>query len=175
MAETTRVKGLAELQKVLDTLPAKLEKSIMRGALRAGVRTIVPIAKSNIHNVSGELARTLDRKEAIGTKTRGGRVTARLRAGSGLGAKGTEPANLPIWLEFGTAAHRIVAGAGKRLFFGIFAKSVRHPGARPRPFMRPALDAGAAGAVIAAANYIKDRLSKKNGIDTSYIRIEGDD
>lgn len=170
-----RVKGLAELQKALDTLPAKIQKNVLRGALRAGVKTIIPLAKANIHNVSGELARTLDARGAIGTKTKGGTVIARLRAGTGLGRKGTEPANLPLWLEFGTAAHRIVASKAKTLFFGIFAKATQHPGARPKPFMRPAIDAGAAGAVVAAANYMKERLSKKEGLDTSYIKIEGDE
>lgn len=183
MADDVRVTGLAELNKFLDQLPAKLARSVVRGALRAGIKDeILPAAKANIHNVSGELARSLDEKKAISTGTKNGRVYARLRAGVGLGVKGKEPANLPIWLEYGTAAHVIASRKGNSLFlgYGIFAKVAQHPGVAPygdkttggpHAFMRPALDARAQAAVIAAAEYMKRRLSQKNGLDTSDIEI----
>jgi HK97 gp10 family phage protein len=161
----THVKGLAELQKVLDQVPVKVEKNIMRGALRAGVNVIKPVAQSNIHSVSGELARGL----RVGTRSRGGTVTASLKARGkhGFVAK---------WVEFGTAAHSIKARLRKGMAFaGAVFRSVDHPGARPRPFMRPAMDSQAQGAVIAAAEYMKARLAKKEGLDTSHIMIEGDE
>lgn len=160
----THVKGLAELQKFLDTLPAKVEKNIMRGALRAGMKVVQPVAKENVRKVSGLLAAGLK----IGTRSRGGRVTAMLRATGkhGFVAK---------WIEYGTKAHNIAAKLGRDLSFGgIFRGVVAHPGAKPKPFMRPALDGQAQGAVIAAAEYVKNRLATKQGLDTSYVMIEGD-
>jgi len=158
------VKGLVDLQKFLDTLPVKIEKNIMRGALRAGMNTVTPIAKSNIHSVSNLLAEGLK----VSTRARGGRVTASLKA--------TGPhAFVAKWVEFGTKAHNIAAKKGWLSFGGIFAKSVQHPGARPHPFMRPALDAQAGAAVVAAAEYMKARLATKQGLDTSGVTIDGDE
>lgn len=173
MADDIRVKGLSDLNKLLDALPEKLARNVVRGAFRAAIKQeVLPAAKANIRNVSGELARSLDERKAISTGTKNGRVYAKLRAGVGLGQKGREPANLPIWLEFGTAAHVIAARKGGSLFlgYGIF-KAVKHPGARPHPFMRPALDARAQAAVVAAAEYMKRRLATKHGLDTADIDI----
>lgn len=162
MSDLTHVKGLAELQKFLDELPVKMEKNIMRGALRAGMKPVQAEAKSTVGVVSGELRDGLK----ISTNAKGGVVTARLRA-TGIHAF------VARWVEFGTAAHLIKA---KLLAFkGRFAKSVDHPGAKPKPFMRPALDNKAQDAVIAAGNYIKNRLATKQGLDTSDIEIGADE
>ena len=159
------VTGLADLQKFLDQLPAKIEKNIMRGALRAGMNTVKPVAKANVHSVSGLLAAGLK----VSTRARGGRVTASLKA--------TGPhAYVAKWVEFGTRAHNISAKLGGWLsFMNIFRKEIAHPGTSPRPFMRPALDGQAQNAVIAAAEYMKKRLATKEGLDTSHITIEGDE
>ena len=42
-----KVTGLAELQKVLDTLPEKIERNILRGALNAGAKPLLNVAKQN--------------------------------------------------------------------------------------------------------------------------------
>lgn len=164
MSDLVNVKGLAELQKFLDQLTPKIEANIMRGALRAGMNTVKPLAQARIHSVSGELARGLK----VGTRRRGSVVTANLKA--------TGPHRFVAHLvEFGTKPHNISARVESWLSFGgIFAKSVAHPGARPKPFMRPALDGQAQAAVVAAGEYIKKRLTKA-GLDTSEIRIEGDE
>lgn len=165
MSEDLHVKGLSELQKFLDELPVKVEKNIMRGALRAGMNTVKPVAQQNIHSVSGLLAAGLK----ISTNSRGGTVTASLKAKGPHGF-------IAKWIEFGTRAHNIAAKTGGWLSFGgVFAKSVAHPGARPKPFMRPALDQQAQTAVIASAEYMKTRLADKHGLDTSAILIEGDE
>lgn len=165
MADDIRVKGLSDLQKFLDNLPVALERNVMRGALRAGMGVIKPVAQSNVRKVSGLLADGLK----IGTRVRGRTVTARLRA---TGKHGF----VAGWVEHGTAAHKIFAKIGGSLFLGgIFSKSVNHPGAKPKPFMRPALDAQAQNAVIATGQYIKQRLATKNGLDTTYVLVEGDE
>ena len=165
MTTEIHVKGLAELQKFLDTLPVKIERNIMRGALRAGMKTIQPVARANVHSVSGLLAAGLK----VGTRSRGGRVTAYLKVSG-------PHAYLARWVEFGTKAHNIAAKKGGWLSFGgIFAKSVAHPGAKPHPFLRPALDGQAATAVNAAAVYMRDRLATKHGLETAGVMLEGDE
>lgn len=156
------VKGLAELQKFLDQLPAKMEANVMRGALRAGMKEVLPAAKQNIHSVSGKLARGLE----ISTSTRRGVAKASIKA------KGKHD-YIAKWVEFGTAAHTIAARAGGSLFIkGLFAKLAHHPGAKPKPFMRPALDQQANAAISATAEYIKKRLAKKHGLAASGVDVE---
>ena len=42
-----KVKGLADLNKFLQQLPAKVEQSVLRGALRAGANVVMAEAKAN--------------------------------------------------------------------------------------------------------------------------------
>jgi HK97 gp10 family phage protein len=164
MAEI-HVTGLAELQKFLDELPPKLERNVMRGALRAGMNVVKPVAQANARKASGLYAAGLK----VGTRARGGRVTASLKATGPHGWLGK-------WIEFGTKPHNIAARKkGWLAFMNIFAREVAHPGARPFPHMRPALDGQAQNAVIAAAEYMKKRMATKWGLDTSHIMIEGDE
>ena len=106
---------------------------------------------------------------------------------------------LANWVEFGTSAHyikvqdsekpinaRLSKKRGKivrasmttvnrnvlQIGANFVGPTVFHPGAKPKPYMRPALDARAQDAVIAAGEYIKKRLATKNGLDTSDITIE---
>ena len=159
------VTGLKELNDFLQTLPTRIEKNVLRGSLRAGMKVVQPVAKSNARKASGLYAAGLK----IGTRARGGKVTAYLKATG-------RHAYLGRWIEFGTRAHNIAAKTkGWLSFMGVFAKEVAHPGARPFPHMRPALDSQAQNAVVAAAEYMKARLSTRHGIDTSGVTIEGDE
>lgn len=159
------VKGLADLQKFMDTLAPKVEANVMRGALRAGMKPILAAAKSGAAVSSGVLRDGLK----ITTKKRYGKVTASVVS---LGKHGY----LARWLEFGTRPHTITAKKGGALLIAgsTFITSVEHPGSRPHPFLRPALDSRAQEAVVAAGNYIKKRLATKHGLDTAGITIEGD-
>ncbi len=160
------ITGLRELQEFMDQLTPKMERNVMRGGLRAGMKVIQPVAQGMIHRVSGLLADGLK----IGTRSSGSQVWSYMRA--------TGPhAFLAKWLEFGTRPHKINAAPGRWLSLrgGRFAKTVDHPGASPHPFARPALDAMATPAVVAAAEYIKKRLATKHGLDTSEVLIEGDE
>jgi len=156
------VKGLDELQRFLDKLPAKLEQNVMRGALRAGANVIKPVAAANIHSVSGETARSLK----VRSGARGGRVTASVY---------TRHFVAPF-LEWGTKPHTIKATNRKALAIGgAYFESVEHPGARPHPFLRPAMDTQAQAAVLAAGEYVKQRLATKEGIDTAGITLEAEE
>ena len=156
------VKGLAELQKFLDTLPAKMEQNILRSALRAGANIVRDEARQNAPDKTGILKAGLK----VSTSSRRGVVTAKVKATG-------KHAYIAPWIEYGTAAHKITGKKGGLLSFGgIFAKSVQHPGITAKPFMRPALDSQSQAAVVAVGNHIKNRLAKKNGLDTSDIEIE---
>lgn len=188
MADTTiHVHGLADLQKFLDTLPAKIERNILRGALRAGVKPIKDAAVANcpVGMPSGEGRRlyglhegSLQDSVRVGTRHKGSKVMATVKAG-GRTAKGGDVFYAHI-IEFtGAVAHQIPALSllGKvflNIGGGVY-RSAKHPGMRPKPFLRPAMDAQAQNAVVAAAEYMKERLSTKHGLDTAHITIEGDE
>lgn len=159
MADTVHVKGLADLQRLLDTLPAKIERNVLRGALRAGANVLMPIAAANIRSRSGETARSLK----VRSDARGGRVTGSVYT----------KYFVARFLEYGTKAHLIHAANRQALSFGggIY-EFVRHPGARPRPFLRPALDTHGQSAVVAVGEYMKRRLLLKEGLDTADILLE---
>jgi len=129
--------------------------------LRATVVDL-PVAKSNIHSVSGELAKGLK----LSTNSKGGKVTASIKA------KG-EHGYVARWVEYGTKPHLITAkpGGGLKLPDGTVLSSVWHKGAKPHPFLRPSLDRQASAAVVAAAEYMKARLATKHGLDTADIEI----
>lgn len=182
MAEI-HVTGLADLQKFLDTLPAKIERNVLRGALRAGAKVIeaqakarAPVGQPSSENkrLYGGYAGALRDSIRVTTRIKGGRVTASIKAG-GKNSKTKADVYYAHMVEFGTSAHNIAAHIGGWLsFMNIFVKSVNHPGAKPHPFMRPALDSQASNAVVAAADYMKQRLQSQHGIDTSSVVIEGD-
>ncbi len=160
MSDVAFVTGLAALQTALDTLPVKIEKNILRGAMRAGAkvqlaeaRRAVPVETSGPH--PGALRASL----RITTSARNGVVKASVKAGG-------KKAFWAAFVEFGTAAHLIKPkNGGSLLLGGNNVESVRHPGAKKHPFMRPALDNTFRPAVDAAADYIRRRLTKE-GIET---------
>ena len=184
MSDERHVTGLADLQKFMRTLPEKMEKNVMRGALRAGMNVVKPIARANAAKASGLMANGL----RVGTKSKGTQVWSYLRAAGPHGF-------LARWFEFtGARAHFITGRGGDRrltstanrlsrnfdapgwLTIGnTFTRIVSHPGFKARPFMRPALDSQATPAVVAAAEYMKKRLATKHGLDTAGITIEGDE
>lgn len=156
-----RVKGLSELQKFLDQLPAKLEANVMRSALRAGAKVIQAEAKANVPVQSGELRKSIK----VGTRLRKGKATASIRT----------KLFYARFVEFGTRAHAISGDGGPLAFAGIYVRTVNHPGAKPHPFMRPALDSQAQNAVVATAEHIKKRLKTKHSLDTADIEITTED
>lgn len=161
MAEDLHVRGLTELNKFLQELPVKLEKNILRSALRQGAKVTQAQAIANVPVKSGDLRKSIK----IGTRARGGTVTASVRT----------KLFYAKFVEYGTAAHLVNGKLGGSLFFGgIFAKQVMHPGSRAKAFLRPALDSTANAAVVAVGEQIKKRLTKE-GLDTADILIEGDE
>lgn len=162
MSDLANIKGLAQLKTFLDQLPAKLQKNVLRGALRAGAAVMLPVARQNIHSVSGRLAKSLK----TGSRVQGDKVIGRLYT--------RDP--VAHLVEYGTKAHTITAKNRKGLSVGgLFFQSVEHPGAQPKPFMRNAADMTYQAAAAAVAAYMKDRIETKGGLDTSSVMLEGDE
>lgn len=165
------VLGGAALDALLGTLPVNIEKNIMRGALRAGAKVFLTIVKQNIPVDQGALRQSA----RITTRARKGEVTASVKVGD----KNVYYANM---VEFGTRAHLISVQdsekginrrTGKVLSMRTINKNVmkigntfvgptvQHPGARPKPFMRPAAEAGFQAAVEAVQAHVRKRLTKE--------------
>lgn len=160
MSDAT-VTGLKELQAFLDQLPAKMEANIMRSAMRQGANVVLEEAKRNVP-VKSELLRN---GLKVSTGLRSGVVTAKVKA------KGKHGPVAHL-VEYGTAAHFIKPKTAKSLFFaGLMRDGVDHPGAKPKPFMRPALDSQAQAALQAVGEAIKKRLTKQ-GLDASGVDLE---
>lgn len=146
---------------MLDSLPQKLEANIMRSALRQGAKVLAEEAKRNVPVMDGDLRDSI----RVSTRSRRGVVSATVKAG-----------NKKAWywrfVEFGTAAHNIAGKKGGFLSFGgLFRKSVAHPGAQAKPFMRPALDSKANDAIQAVGEQIRKRLTKQ-GLDAKDMALE---
>lgn len=149
MADDQAIIGGRELDAFLQQLPAKVERNIMRAALRAGANEFKAAAKSGVPVDDGDLRRSI----RVTTRAKNGTVYASLKAGGRMAPHWH-------WVEFGTAAHKIRARADHSLSFGgVTVREVDHPGARPHPFMRPAFDSAAAAAIAAAAAKIRQRLT----------------
>lgn len=161
-----RVDGLAALEKALNELPEKIERNIVRSALRAGLKGIRAEAQARVPVRSGELRNSI-------------RVTARNIKGKPVAAvvAGNKKAWYGHFIEFGTGSfyqgvggnsvggpYVIKAKNKKSLFLqggGHPIKSVTHPGSRAQPFMRPAFDAGYRAAIDAFALKVRQRLTKE--------------
>lgn len=165
MADLRHVKGLDQLQKFLDALPAKMEANIMRGGLRAGAMVMRAEAQTKAPNRTGVLSKGIK----VSTRSSKGVVKAIVKT---TGKHGY----LAPWLEYGTAAHRIAPKRAKALFLGgIFVSSIEHPGSKPKPFMRPAMDSKASASLVAVGEYVKKRLTKEGFAQASEVQLEVDE
>ena len=151
METLTNVTGLADLQKALNDFPVQVEKKIMRGGLRAGMKPMLEAAKQAVPVKSSALRDSL----RIGTNAKSGKVTATLKAGD-------KKAWYAYMVEFGTAAHFIQPKFAKALgFLGALVEGVHHPGSKKKPFMRPAMDTMQPQAIQAMADYLRQRIDKE--------------
>jgi HK97 gp10 family phage protein len=156
MVNDTNIKGGRELDQLLQTLPAKMEKNVLRSGLRAGASVIKDAVVERIPVASGALRDSA----RITSRAKGAGVSVSVKVG-----------NSQAWyahlVEFGTRPHVIrPREAGSALQFGgVTTRAVQHPGTGARPFMRPALDASYSEALTAVTAKIRQRLTKQ-GIET---------
>jgi len=176
-----RLRGFSELKSFLDDLPGKVQRNIARGALRAAATPVMQAAKALApvgppsnegKRLYGGYAGLL--RDSIRLKprrARDGKTILGLVAGGRVRGKGD--AFYAHIVEFtGAAPHVITAQNRKSLSVGgLFFQSVKHPGMRARPFMRPALDSKAQEAIVAAGEYVKKRLATKEGLEVADIDV----
>ena len=153
--------GGKALAKMLSELPLKIERNIMRSALRAGASVIAAEARRNVPTD------TLELKRSIRTSSNAKRGV--VEANAVVGNRKTKKGWYATFVEFGTAPHLIRAGKNKpALSFrdrnGIWHRvlEVNHTGAQAKPFMRPAFDSKGEEAVKAVADKIRERLTDQN-------------
>ncbi len=161
------VQGLAELDKVIKSLPTKIEVNVLRGALRAGQKVVQQAAVANAPVQSGEL-RSSVRVELNSKAARRGVVRMDLKAGGKM-----------AWyshiIEKGSGAHYAGAGRSVRkpykikpkkqpgalLFGGKVRETVTHPGVKPRLFMTHAAEKLDGPALDAFVAYVRKRLPRE--------------
>lgn len=173
------ITGLSDLYAQLQQLSGKIESNVMRGALRAGLQVVRTAAINNVPVQDGDLRDSI-RISARRRSMKYGWVRMHLVAGN-------DVAYYANMVEFGTAQHIIRAkerptrktrrGTVKGLSIKTMNKmlnsgslkiggryvgaSVLHPGARPAPFMRPAIDGSQQQALEAMRDYIAKRLPRE--------------
>jgi len=171
------VKGRSEVKRYLAQLPEEIERKLLRGAARAGGKVIMDeIAEET---PSDDVRDNLRMRSQAGD----GRIVVKIDVKPGWAR------SVAIWLEYGTDPHFITVDdsqrqgmtanrinkLGKAGTLVIAGKpvgaTVHHPGARPHPTFRPALDRKEAEAVAAAQSYINSRVTRSGIVGTA----EGDD
>lgn len=188
-----KTKGFKELDTFLKQLPVKIQNNVARGMIRAAGREYRDEARNNVNSISGDLAKSIRVSSRIDKRT--GNVTGKVKAGATRKNPGGFVAH---FVEFGTRPHFIKVPENERRInyrrsrkLGIVVReslttinrrslkigsnfigpTVEHPGAKPKPFMRPAFDKQSGAAIKAAGEYAKKRLRTKHGIDTRDIQI----
>lgn len=144
MADEIKIEGLAELKKMLDLIPVKLEAKVMRNALAAGGRVFAREAKQNVPVKSGALKESI----RVNSRVKNGKATATVKAGN----KQVPYANI---VEHGAVAHLI---KGPVVLNGQVRENIEHPGFTAKPFMRPAFDNKATDAAEAVGKHIKKQI-----------------
>lgn len=154
MTEFANINGYSALARALREFPDKVEKKMLRSALNKGAIIVREEAKTQLASngsvKSGKLRMGLKTTTRATSK---GIVTAKVRATG-------EHAYLDRWIEYGTAAHKIAAKAAKTLASGQgwFRDMVQHPGSRPKPFLRPAIERSAPAVLVAVGDHLRSRL-----------------
>jgi HK97 gp10 family phage protein len=162
--QSISISGLADLQKMLDELPAKIEANIMRGALRQGANIYRDRARANAPvGKSGKLKKSIKVK----TTLRKGKAISQIVAGGG-------DAWYAKFVEFGTASfyegngrtvgapYKIAPKKTKAIKFGdVYSAYATLEGTKPTGFMRKAFDGGTAEVIDDVAAYIRMRIGRE--------------
>jgi len=172
------VRGKAEVARYIARTPADIESKILRGAARAAANVVADEARERC--ISRQVAEAIK----VASSSDEGRVIAKVQV------KG-RAAFIAPWLEYGTAPHFISVAEDQRQGRGIrlinkmhkagslviggkfVGPTVFHPGARPHPFLRPALDVKQGEAIAAAQAYIDARVTPQGIVGPD--EPEGDD
>lgn len=161
------VRGKSEVKAFMAAVPGKMT-DVLRGAARAGAKVVANEIKAT--TPADEVAKAL----RIRTQAGDGQITVKIDVKPGWAR------SLGIWLEYGTSPHfisvddsqrggrsvgrinRLSEEHGASLVIGgkFVGTTVWHPGARPHPTFRPALDQKEAEAIATAQAYIDKRVTR---------------
>lgn len=157
------VQGLSELRTMLQQLPVRIERNIMRGALRAGANVIRDSARLAAPVDDGLLRKSI---KTGSSKVRFNNVIVSVET----------KLFYARMIEFGTASfytgqgrsvkkpYRIPKAKGKRIkkalaFGNVIVNNVTHPGIKPQPFMRKAFDSSKEKAIENFRAFVSSRLA----------------
>lgn len=165
------VRGRAKRDAFMASLPQQIQEKLLRPAARAAAKVIADEAAAR--SESDEVAQAITVKSKKGD----GKITVKISVKRGW------TYSLGVWLEYGTTPHFISVDESQRrgrsvtrinqlaeeegsshslVIAGKFVgTTVLHPGARPFPFLRPALDAKGGEAIAAAQKLINSRVTPK--------------
>lgn len=143
------ITGGRQLDDLLKTLPKKLERNVMRAALRAGGVVLREEARRQAPVDDGVLRKSI----RISTRSQRGSLYASVKAGS-------KKAFYAHMVEFGTRPHKIKAKPQSALDVnGNPRRDVDHPGSQPHAFMRPAADLAFQEAIKAFDRKLRERMT----------------
>lgn len=159
-----KVKGMEQLNAAMKAIPNKIQVNIARGALRKGLQVVEKEMRARAPVEPGPYGGALRDSIRIGTSAFRGRVVGYVRAGGK--RKGRKYVYYAHFIEWGTSPHRITSEKGMPVGRGgAVVHEVHHPGIRPHPFARPALDLRYRDAIAAAAKRTAQLLRRKNGLN----------
>lgn len=176
-----QINGLKELHQALQKLPANIERNVLASAINQGTNVILKQTRL--------MAPTQDIRKQLASrvlKAKRGEVIREIYIKSPRDKRnkknGENPEKAPKdlfyakFFEFGTASYysgkgRTVGGPyqipkkpGRLLINGkYFMGPIKHPGVKPRPFLRPSLDLKSQEAIKAMAAVIRLRLPMETG------------
>jgi len=168
--ESFNVQGLKELHTMLQELPLRIERNIMRGAIRAGANVYRDAARQAAPVDDGTLKKSI---KTGSTNIKKGKVVVNVGTDlfyarmvefgtasyyTGNGRSVGKPYKIPKASKSGKVNKRLK----KALKFGnVIVNNVTHPGIKPQPFMRRAFDGASDQAVATFAQYVSTRLDKE--------------
>lgn len=132
--------------KRLEDVPEKMQALVLRGALRAAAKPILQVAKDRAPTATGTLKKSVRFSAKRDRKLNA--ITASIKAGGG-------NAWYASIVEFGAQPHEITIKdeQGRE-------RTLKHPGMRALPYMRPAFDGAGQESMVAFGEYIRKRLDK---------------
>ncbi|AXF04791.1 HK97 gp10 family phage protein [Paraburkholderia hospita] len=188
MAEFAHVRGLREIQSILDALPKGIATNINRGAANAMATPVVEKARqlapvyggTDPRMKKGQLRKNIIKvhsRSLSGTYRQTTLVTVRRGTGKYKKVVGSKVVYLDAyywtWVEFGhwyvpprTEGQMVTTRSGKQKFKYRYSRAAWRKmnqaiWVEPRPFLRPALRAAEAAAIKAGIDYYNARIPKE--------------
>lgn len=156
---TLKIKGAKAMAALLNKLPKRITKKIIRSVLRKASRPIILAARSKVPKEFRVLEKSIGTNFIKGTRS-GKEI---IKIGPRHGKKQRHDGWYAHLVEFGTESHTIKADP---LVFSangdlIFVSAVTIPSIAPQPFMGPAFDATATKALKVMAKTLGETIEKE--------------